>query len=282
MNNLILFGATGGLGRAISTLAREADRCVRPISWAEASAWTPDEVRTWVENAVGDGPTDVLFATGLTDPAEPADRLMASNLSFPRQIIEAAQGREGLRFMTFGSVMERGQTPDEANAYIASKLALGEFVSDLTRNPDAPAVLHLRLHTLYGAPVPHRHMFMGQIAESLRAGTQFEMSAGLQYRQYHHVDDIARAILGLLDQASDTRGVLEINGPETVRLVDLARAVFSHFGKLENLRVGTLPMRDHEVLDPPDYPPSPAELFPYARPTIPGVTKWLEQLLAVT
>ena len=123
-------------------------------------------------------------------------------------------------------------------------------------------------------------MFIGEIAQSLMSDSPFEMSDGLQYRQYHHVDDIARAIAGQIDRPWDGVNTLEINGPETVRLIDLATAIYAHFGKSNLLRIGARPTSEGDILDPPDYPATPTTLFPYVRPTIPGVVDWLDGVVA--
>ncbi|MFP6757348.1 MAG: NAD-dependent epimerase/dehydratase family protein [Alphaproteobacteria bacterium] len=109
-------------------------------------------------------------------------------------MIEATRLRGGVRYITVGSVMERTDPLARANRYIASKIALAQALLELASQDPGVSALHLRLHTLYGSRHPHPHMFIGQIAQCLLSDTPFAMSTGLQYRQYHHVDDIAQAI----------------------------------------------------------------------------------------
>lgn len=277
MKKVVLFGATGGLGSAIGRFIEASSKYdLITAPWAIASIWDIEDIRRWFEATIGDHEADIVLASGLTDPARPSRELMASNVEFPMRMIAATRDRGGMRYVTVGSVMENILADRKANSYIASKIALGQHILKL--EPAVPAT-HLRLHTLYGATSPHPHMFLGQIAQCLQDDSPFEMSTGVQYRQYHHVDDIARVVVNFLDRPWCVSETVEINGPETVRLVDLARAIFSHFHKPALLRVGARPTLAGEILDRPDYPVTPHELFPRVRPTLPGTIAWMEELI---
>jgi len=283
VKKLVLFGSNGGLGTAIAACAAarsNLDLC--RISWSTASIWTEKEIAAWFESNIGGDEADVIFANGLTDPAMPRHDLMVSNFLFPQSVINATRRQTGLRYMTFGSVLEHRHDADSPNPYFASKIELSAYLQSLAAAESSRRFLHLRLHTLFGSAKPHAHMFIGQVLHSLRSNTVFEMSSGRQYRQYHHVDDIARAIVELLGSQWHTSPIVDINGEETFQLANLATAVFDQFGKSELLKIGALSTPAHDVLEAPNYPPSTQEFVPFARPTLPSLCGWLECLGART
>jgi len=249
------------------------------IPWSQASTWSRDEARRWFDQTMTDEPVDVVFANGLTSSLESADRLADSNFRFPARVIEATGALLGLRYLTFGSALEVLHDRNSTNPYFASKVRLGTYIRERSAERFDARLTHLRLHTLYGGAAPHPHGFLGQVLASLRTGTPFPMSDGRQFRQYHHVDDIAPAILNRLSRPWGVDRVVQLNGPETFRLVDLATAIFTHFGVRDLLRVGALETPARDVISMPDYRPSPPDLLPRVRLAVPGVIAWLEELL---
>jgi len=217
---------------------------------------------------------DIIFANGLTDPALPADQLFYSNRDFPLQVIEAGGGYPGLRFMTIGTVMEVRSPMITGNGYVASKLALSQQMTALASGPLQHRILHLRLHTLYGVGAPHRHLFLGQMLMALRENRAFPMSSGRQYRQYHHADDIAAAILSIRETVWTRPPVLQLNSAETLQLRQIAEEAFAHFAKLPLLKVGALADQPSDVWEDPHYQPSDRVDFPQSRPALPNIVKW--------
>lgn len=195
---------------------------------------------------------------------------MESNYDLPRRMMEATASLLDLRFITFGSVLETLHGPDGANAYFASKAKLGAFMRSSGRGT------HFRLHTLYGASQPRHHMFLGQIFEALRGNRDFMMSSGRQFRQYHHSQDIARAVLRLAERLEEP--MMELNGNETVQLRAVAEHVFGSFGKAHLLHIGALPDPPLEVTARPSYIRTLPALFS-PRPTLPGTVEWLDECL---
>src|SRR5262249_52218512 len=137
--------------------------------------------------------------------------------------------------------------------------------------------MHVRMHTIYGS-APKAHMFLGQILTSLQNGTPFCMSSGEQLREYHHADDIAVAITGILARQWDFGTIIELNSGNPVRLIDLARQVFRAFGREELLQVGALAGAEGEN-KARVFPASPAWLLPATRETGAGVIALLQQYL---
>ena len=222
---------------------------------------------------------DVIFANGLTDPSLSSVDLLESNTSFPLRVIAAAQCFENLRFLTIGTVMEAQIAPDFHNAYVVSKAKLSEFASRAGKQTLRGRILHLRLHTLYGDAPPHPHMFLGQILASIREGRPFAMSSGKQYRQYHHADDVSRAILALTERERLSETCLQLNSAETFQLQIIARSIFKEFGCEALLKVGLLSGLAGEIENNPNYVPTFQESDRIFRPTISGIVSCLRKQL---
>jgi nucleoside-diphosphate-sugar epimerase len=142
-----------------------------------------------------------------------------------------------LRTVTFGTIMERLAGDTSANAYVASKVQLGNFVAGFSAGQVSP--LHIRIHTLYGGGPPDDFMFLGQMLHALVSGSGFSMSPGVQLREYHHIDDEIIAISRLVEAGNC--GVMDLNHGAPVRLKELASHVFEQFDRRELLNIGALP-----------------------------------------
>ena len=226
----------GGRGRVGAALARSHGGSLRLLDRDDYATWSQDNAVETVERGLARlaSPGDlVCVASGLLDPAASPDALHAVNVVLPRNVLAAGE-RLGLRTMTFGTILEALPT---ANPYVRSKIALGEHVA--ARAAAGAQATHVRLHTLFGGGAPHPFMFLGQLRDALRAGRPFEMTAGRQLREYHHVDDDAAAILHIA--ASGTTGVFELSHGQPVSLRAIATHVFDAFGRPDLLRLGALP-----------------------------------------
>ncbi len=283
---ILLFGGSGDLGEGIRLCARATTPAteVRVFPWTRVirenlqsdpvglAAHIEDVTTPWAE-------FDIVFANGITDPKAPWPDLKLSNILFPASVIQATQDRAGIRYLTLGTVFERFPDFAAGNPYVASKLRLCEEVEALSSLGNSGRIAHVRLHTVYGGK-PKAHMFLGQIIQALEVGKEFRMSSGEQLREYHHVHDVAGALLALL--ARDWQagpGPMELSSGAPVRLADLAAAVFSGCGRLDLLKVGAIPSvpsdnRRHV------FPRSDPSLLPYYRDPIVGVVTYLGSLSA--
>jgi len=241
----LLLGATGRLGRAmIAEFGRGTvlapPRAVYENWWREESI---AEIRNWL--GAQDAKIDmVVVAAGVIDPRASALDHDRVNRLLAQQVILAATPM-GIRVVTFGTMMEAIAVQPASTGYVASKAALAEFVRAQSLKHDRS--LHLRIHTLYGGGEPDPFMFTGQMLSALKESRPFLMSPGTQLREYHHVDDEARAISTLID--SDMSGVVQLNHGDPVALAELAIETFSALGAVDLLRVGALPGPVHELPD---------------------------------
>jgi nucleoside-diphosphate-sugar epimerase len=278
-SNILLFGGSGQIGEALRLCARMRTpaREVRAVPWSTLASEVDDPSRL---RAALDGVThgweayDVVFAAGVTDPSAPPEQLWRSNGAFPIAVIEATSRRESVRYLTLGTVFELFPDFAEANAYVDSKRRLWRCLQAAGTLIHDRRVVHVRLHTVYGGR-PKPHMFLGQMITALCSATQFRMSSGHQLREYHHVQDVAGALLAILDSES-TFGPepLMLSAGEPVRLVDLAGAVFEACGRPDLLRVGAIaaaPSENERVR----FPRSDASVLPFYRDPLVSVAEYV-------
>ena len=232
---IFVLGSHGRIGRAITGSFAE-DSVVAPGRDVYARWWckgAADDVSRYFESAQHDGGI-VYIAAGVIDPKKPAEDHQRVNFLLPRNVIVGAT-RLGLRVVSFGSIMEE-IVEGATNPYFASKIQLGNFVEAFAST--SPLVLHIRIHTLYGGGLPDRFMFLGQLLQAIASRSGFNMSAGTQLREYHHIDDEVAAISALV--AAETSGVVNLSHGEPVTLRDLASYIFEQFDCSELLRIGSL------------------------------------------
>lgn len=269
---IYVLGGRGRLGRAICA-SRPSGEVVALDRQVYADWWRPDagaSIARFFEKA--EPGSSVLIPAGLLDPALPSAEHHRINVELPARVVEAT-GALGLRVVTFGTVMERLAV--HPNAYIASKAELGRLVAE--RAMLGHAVLHLQLHTLYGAGIPAPFMFLGQLCAALREGRPFEMSPGRQLREYHHVQDDVDAMHILC--AAESRGVVALSHGEPVTLRALASGIFAAMDRTELLRIGAReePQDDNYATVMP--PLSALAHFRF-RPALQGVVSYVREVLA--
>jgi nucleoside-diphosphate-sugar epimerase len=210
---------------------------------------------------------DWIVAVGLIDPRSDRAELRRVNVDFPLRLLDQLRSGARLgrrRLVTFGSVLENRSDIARMNPYIESKAQLLSSWQELSSG--SPITwLHVQLHTLYGGnSSPHPFMFAGQMYAALAARSALRMSAGMQFREYHHVDDIAESVTALLSKDSSRPQLVELSSGRPVRLRELARAVFAHFGAEGRLSVGAQATAEAEVFE---------NTYPCE-----GVIRWFEAL----
>lgn len=271
---IFIIGGRGRLGQAIARqYGAGAAVCVERAvyeAWAEPQSQVA--IDAFFAPLAGTGAT-VIVTAGLLDPKLDPDALRKVNVDLPRNIVDGGI-RHGVKVTTFGTVMEALLA--DHNPYVRSKVALGQYVAECAAA--GAQVAHIRVHTLYGAGAPSPFMFLGQMLTALEGRTPFNMTLGKQLREYHHVDDDARAVR-VFDEAG-ARGVLDLSHGAPVSLGELARTVFDAFGAADLLHVGAIPEPREENYNTvfARHPLLVSEGF---RDTLPAVVAYLEQCGAV-
>ncbi len=273
--NFIL-GSHGRLGQAIATNICDPlvalDRDVYSNWWRQGSA---DLVAQFFEKYSCDNGI-VYIATGIIDPKIPNVEHDKVNFLMAKHVIEGVS-KLGFRVVTFGTIMEEIINPVSANPYILSKIKLRDFVYEFTAKHSSISHLHIRIHTLYGGGIPDKFMFLGQLYNAITSKTPFYMTSGLQLREYHHIDDEAKAILAIAE--SNINGVINLSHGKPVTLKELAEYVFKQFNCISYLKLGALTQpveENYGIL----FDPTPTLASISFRETLPGVYNYLNTCIA--
>lgn len=227
----VILGSRGRLGRGIMATLPGALALDHQsyCHWHESGSLA--QIRDTLIGLKGEHSTlNVIVASGITNPQAPVNKINEVNYILPRNLSEVAATIQGCRIVTFGTVME--MLGEAQNPYIQSKRRLADFVQN-SFYPEKN--LHIRLHTLFGVGQPHSFMFLGQIVSALKEGRPFEMTAGLQLREYHHVEDDSKALNTML--RAGLTGVVDLSHGEVVTLRQLAEHIFESLGKSQLLKV---------------------------------------------
>jgi hypothetical protein len=169
--------------------------------------------------------TVVLIFAGITD----SKSLLLSDINYimPLQIVKFCDFHN-ISTATFGTVMENQIVE---NPYVTSKKKL---LDGLIKNSYSKH-FHFQLNTIYGNEIPPRNMFLGEMIECIQNGDDFNMSSGLQYREYQSSKDCIQECIKLIEKAD--YGVQEINLNQDFRLRELAEFVFLKLGIINRLRI---------------------------------------------
>jgi len=265
---ILIVGANSNLAKAIASVSSE-----------ETLAISRNEYEDWHIKHSSGGLKEfflkrektisrVFITAGITDPTFDTTKLKEVNFDLPLQIAKVAS-QLGIPVMTFGTVAETFNGPP--NHYVASKIALS---NEIARNGYFDNLVHhFRLHTLFGGQGLKKHMFLGQIIESILHNEEFHMSAGNQIREYHHVEDIAKIICER--KLHDNRGSSHISHGKPHRLIDVASSIFGKYGDLKNLKVGKLDFAQAENFES-RFEPWPPDAESSVRSSLEEIGKYVE------
>lgn len=232
---IYLIGARGRLGHALTNVYAGSnifllDRSIYE-DWFKNSA--SDLVSRYFDQHANEKAI-IFVASGILDPRVPQEHLHRVNYYLPKNVIDGAS-KLGIKVITFGTVTE-GLMQSE-NAYIQSKIKLGEYVHAVARI-NKP-IIHIQMHTLYGQDQPSSFMFLGQMLMAIQTNKPFKMTSGRQLREYHHLKDEAMAIRQIANLANP--GVLNLSHGKPLRLKTIAKNVFQSFEKSNLLQLEALP-----------------------------------------
>ena len=215
---------------------------------------------------------DIFNCAGVTSARLDIKEINLANYQLPLFLSEQSELLD-YRLITFGTIMEQLPKYATSNNYLESKL---RFYNQFQLNESwASSNLHIQMHTLYGGRQIHPHMFLGQIYNSLTNLESFKMSGGEQIREYHHVDDVAKAIRVIVE--TQQSGLRDISNGVPEKLKNIAEAIFSHFDATQLLCLSSDKMNENDNRDL--IFKKPLELTEVTfRPTIQNIIGWLEEL----
>lgn len=226
----VLLGATGLLGSSIKTTLRIPEH--RVFKREIYSTWNSNSSHERIlDNLRGHdlNKLDIFVATGITNPNSDPDLIWKLNYDIPRSLINATKD-SGARVITFGTIHEFYAVENE---YFASKRALVDYLQS-TSGPSNSR--HFQLHTLYNDNPPPGFMFLGQMYRAIKESSVFSMSSGMQLREFHHVDDVTRSVLKLLNSPSEK--IQDISAGIGIPIRELAKEVFATFDSESKLHLG--------------------------------------------
>lgn len=242
------------------------------------------EYLTWLDNGVTNlnsiisnqnlAPKFIFNCVGITNPAFDESLLLKLNYELPKLLLSSTLD-EIPKIITFGTVMENIQKYALTNNYLKSKFLFREWLLHSNQNSN---FLHLQLHTLYGGPRIHEHMFLGQIHSAIKNRKPFSMSAGIQIREYHHIHDDANAALDFLRRGMT--GILPISHGDPIKLCDLAEYIFGYFDSQNLLEVGKLEANEFDALSPISLSNQDINMTQF-RDTKAGIIEWLSANLQI-
>lgn len=170
----------------------------------------------------------------------------------------------GTRLVTIGSCAEYDWSDgwcDEqvtplrpATLYGACKLSLAVVARTLCAQREVSAA-HARIFQLYGSAESPKRL-VASVVDSCLRGEAALCSDGTQIRDFLHAQDVARALVALLD--SDVLGPVNIGSGQPVSLREIVTLVGQLTGRSDLIRLGALPMRSD---DPPVLLPRVCRLF---------------------
>lgn len=255
MKRVLVTGASGFVGRHTLAPLRARGFEVHAISrrpqtdsaavWREADILAADRLAAIVESV---RPTHLLHLAWYAAPGlywrspRNLDHVAAS-LALVRAFAESG----GSRFVGAGTCAEyewgearlvEGTTPlCPATLYGASKHAT-RLLTELFASEAGFSAAWGRIFFLYG-PYEHATRLVPSIVRALLAGEPARCSPGTQRRDFLFVEDVADALVALLD--SDVVGAVNISSGAAVAVAKLATRVGELMGRPGLVQLGALP-----------------------------------------
>lgn len=255
MKTVLLTGASGFIGRhCISLLAERGYEVYavarRPLSspafpnvhWRSCDLLAPGTPTTLCEEL---RPQYLLHTAWYAVPGEFWQSL--ENIEWVRSSLELAsafQRTGGTRMLATGTCAEYESVATEYNEfstpllpgsfYGLSKHALERVLSDWSRLGDMSSAWG-RIFLLYG---PHEHpsRLVAYVVRSLLRNEPALCSEGSQIRDFLHVEDVASALVSLLD--SNVQGAVNIASGVPVSVRTVLQQIGERLGRTELLRFG--------------------------------------------
>jgi nucleoside-diphosphate-sugar epimerase len=170
-------------------------------------------------------------------------RWVEASLGLLREFIASG----GRRVVTTGTCSEyetghaiclEDETPCRpATLYGACKYALSVMQSALCRQAGVSQAWP-RIFLLYGPGEPERKL-VSSVITSLLKGKTAATTHGAQIRDFLHVEDVARAVVAVLD--SSLEGAVNIGSGEPVSQKQVVESIARLIGRPELLRLGAIP-----------------------------------------
>lgn len=239
---IFIIGSNARLAKAIINYYKSFELVLLPRStyknWGERNK--QNEIFSYFQSEVSKNSL-IFITSGILNSNQKEEMINAVNFHLPWNIISALKNMD-IQIITFGTILEKMRLTD--NNYVRSKIELSDRISTL--DVGLARISHFRLHTLYGYDAPSPFMFLGQIFDSIKSKSEFKMSSGFQIREYHHFDDVVKAIDHLINL--NILGISEITSGKGIQLRELAFTIFKAFNLQHLINIGAIEIKHKEKL----------------------------------
>lgn len=175
---------------------------------------------------------------------------LLSNILF---INEALQYKNFKGFISFGSKWELGDKKNEKplNFYAATKKANDIFFKFYENNKSA--LISLKIFDTYGVH-DMRKKFLNNLLESYKKNRFLNITAGKQYLDYVHINDLLKLILMIIKdiKLNKLKGFKSytVSSKKPIRLIDLVKKLEKILRKNLKINIGKKKYRKNESVNP--------------------------------
>ena len=273
MKKVLITGATGFIGKHSLSLLKNRGYEIHAIS--SKGAQPGSDGVNWIQTDLlsGDGfnelfaelrPSHLLHLAWTTEPGK--YWTSKDNLSWLKVSIDLAQAfvlHGGKRAVFSGTCAEYDWNVSEFKEYVTlclpqtlygtCKLALQMVLEALAKEMGLSQAWGRVFH-LYG-PHEHPQRFVPVVIKGLLQNKPVPCSHGNQIRDFLHVQDVADALVALLD--SEVQGIVNIGSGEGVTLKQVIHKITERLGGLDQIQFDALPTAKN---DPDSLVPNTARL----------------------
>ncbi|WP_171172389.1 NAD(P)-dependent oxidoreductase [Ruegeria sp. HKCCA0370] len=248
MARVLLTGATGLIGRATATALTEAGHEVvtlgrNPASDIPCDLLNPNATSTALETARASHLVHLAWHDGARDRWTSGANLdwMAATLHLVREFARTG----GQRAVCAGSCAEYDWSVPELietsplrprTLYGAAKAGAGLALC-AGQQTLGLSLAWARIFFVYGPDEPPGRLF-GDLMSNLGAGRPVDCTDGRQERDFLHVDDLARALLRVLE--SDLTGPVNVASGTAIPVRDLIEEVAKQMSHPDLIRLGAI------------------------------------------
>jgi UDP-glucose 4-epimerase len=261
-------GATGFLGGHVVRQLKEANAKViavndrhrtvsrHPGNCDVETVWfdEPTELVPAVQSTLPDYVIHLHAAITTARDQVALEQTVQTNLLPSIALLMACMEMKLKRLILMGSGEEfglvTGRFDDHSNAnppspYGASKAAVTCYAKMFSNAFQLPVVV-LRPSVIYG-PYQAPRMLIPQVMHSLLAGKEIAVTAGMQTRDFIHVDDVARGIVSALTVSGIDGRSWNLGSGEVVTVKDCLSRIEAITGCSGLIRYGAIPYKTGEI-----------------------------------
>jgi nucleoside-diphosphate-sugar epimerase len=232
------------------TVSRHTANCNIETVWFDE----PTDLASAVESTLPDHVIHLHAAITTARDQTALDQTVQTNLLPSVALMMACLKMKLKRLILMGSGEEfglvTGRFDDHSNAnppspYGASKAAVTCYAKMFSNAFQLPVVV-LRPSVIYG-PCQAPRMLIPQVMHSLLAGKEIAVTAGMQTRDFIHVDDVARAIVSALVVSGIDGRSWNLGSGEVVTVKDCLSRIEAITGRSGLIRYGAIPYKAGEI-----------------------------------